>query len=312
VVNSTRFVYVSPCAESELLIGMQVGGIHASSKRASGRLSTRHGEVPCPRKHQPVQSLSTITDFPGPVSWCLIVIVPRFCSAIGQLKLWRFPMRLYRPLFSRMLPIAFLMGCLLVLPQSGKAQQITYSGEAMGAYVDVLGAINTSISDTGPLPAVGGSLSAQLATLDLSGLLSLQVLSASTNGENNQTNSQASVVNVNLNAVGLNIQASVLTSNATASCSSGNASVSGTSNIAALTVNGRSIKITGSPNQTVPLLIGSLIVNEQISSIVNAPNLTSADILVNALHLKVNGLANVVISSSHAGVSCSSSSPLPQ
>jgi UDP-N-acetylglucosamine enolpyruvyl transferase len=76
-----------------------------------------------------------------------------------------------------------------------------------------------------------------------------------------------------------------------------------------LTVNGRSIKITGSPNQTVPLLIGSLIVNEQISSIVNAPNLTSADVLVNARHLTVNGLANVVISSSHASVSCSSSSP---
>jgi hypothetical protein len=114
---------------------------------------------------------------------------------------------------------------------------------------------------------------------------------------------------MNLNAVGLNTQASVLTSNASASCPSSNASASGTSNIAALTVNGRSIKITGSPNQTVPLLIGSLIVNEQISSIVNAPNLTSADVLVNARHLTVNGLANVVISSSHASVSCSSSSP---
>jgi hypothetical protein len=221
-------------------------------------------------------------------------------------------MTLYGPLFSRTLPLAFLVSCLLVVPQRGQAQQSTYSGEALGASVDVLGAVNTSISDTGPLPVGGGSLSAQLANLDLPGLLNLQVLSASTNGENNQTNSQASVVNVVLNAAGLNIQASVLTSNATASCSSNNATVSGTSNIAALTVNGRSIKITGSPNQTIPLLLGSLVVNEQISSIVNAPNFTSADMLVNALHLKVNGLANVVISSSHAGVSCSSSSPLPQ
>jgi hypothetical protein len=215
-------------------------------------------------------------------------------------------MRLDGPLFSRMLAPAFLAGCLLSQPRDGMAQQITYSGEALVASVDVLGVINTSLSDTGPLPASGGSLSTQLANLDLPGLLTLQLLSASTNGENNQTNSQASVVNVTLNAAGVYIQASVLTSNAVAFCSSSNATVSGTSNIAALTVNGRSIKITGSPNQTIPLLVGSLIINEQISSVVNAVNFSSADMLVNALHLKVNGLANVVISSSHAGVSCTS------
>jgi hypothetical protein len=215
-------------------------------------------------------------------------------------------MRLCRPQFSRTLALVFLAGCLLGLPQSGQAQQVTYTGEAVVASVDVLGVINTSIIDTGPLPGHGGSLSAQLANLDLPGLLDLQLLSASTNGENNQTNSQASVVNVTLNVAGVYIQASVLTSNATAFCSSNSATVSGTSTIAALTVNGRSIKITGSPNQTVPLLVGSLIINEQISSIVNGVNFTSADMLVNALHLKVNGVANVVISSSHAGVTCSS------
>jgi hypothetical protein len=38
---------------------------------------------------------------------------------------------------------------------------------------------------------------------------------------------------------------------------------------------------------------------------VNTPTFTSGDMLVNALHLKVLGVAEVVISSSHAAVACS-------
>jgi hypothetical protein len=177
------------------------------------------------------------------------------------------------------------------------------------ASVDVLGVVNVAISDTGQLPASGGSLSAQLADVDLPGLLDLQLLSADTDGESNQTNSEASEVNLTLSVAGVHIQASVLTSNATAFCSSNNATVGGTSSIAAFTVNGRSIKITGAPNQTIPLLVGALVINEQISSIVNTMNYTSADMMVNALHLRVNGLASVVISSSHAGITCSSLLP---
>jgi hypothetical protein len=54
----------------------------------------------------------------------------------------------------------------------------------------------------------------------------------------------------------------------------------------------------------VPLLIGSLIINEQISSVTSSSCGASANLQVNALHLTVAGVANVVISSSQAGVSC--------
>ncbi len=199
-----------------------------------------------------------------------------------------------------------LPACLAASPNTRSCQaNTTYSGEAFGASVNVLGIVNTTISDTGPLPANGGSLSTQLAGIDLPGLLNLGLLTESTTGGSNRTSSQSSVANVNLAVAGIGITASVLTSNATAlACGSASPSVAGGSNIAALTVNGNSIIVTGAPNQTVPLLIGSLIINEQISSVTSSSCGASANVVVNALHLKVADIADVVISSSQAGVTC--------
>jgi hypothetical protein len=193
-----------------------------------------------------------------------------------------------------------LAGCLFGLTQLSHAQT-TYTGEAAVAKVNVLGILNASIQDTGQLPSSGGSLSTELLSLTVPNLLSLNLLSASTDGANNETDSSASVVQVTITAAGVNIAASVLTSSASATCAP---AVSGTSTVVGLKVNGLSVKITGQPNQTIPLLVGSLIINEQISSVVNQPNYTSADMLVNALHLKVDILADVIISQSHAGVTC--------
>jgi hypothetical protein len=200
---------------------------------------------------------------------------------------------------------------LLVLPQGVQAQNVTYSGEAAVVSVRALGIANLSVEDTGPLPASGGSLSTQLASISVPGLLDAHLLSASTAGENHQTNSQASVADVSVTVAGISIQTSILTSQATAACYPDHATVSGSSTIVSLTVNGQSIKVSGSPNQTVPLLVGSLVINEQISSVTNSPVTTSADMLVNALHLRVLGLADVAISSSHAGVTCTISAPPP-
>jgi hypothetical protein len=63
-------------------------------------------------------------------------------------------------------------------------------------------------------------------------------------------------------------------------------------------------KVTGKPNQTIPLLVGSLVINEQIGQVTSPPQIIAADMVVNALHLKVDLLADVVISNSHAGVIC--------
>lgn len=206
----------------------------------------------------------------------------------------------------RVVPAALLAALLFVVPGISKAQTQTteYTGEATVAAVKVLGLVNVSIEDTGPLPKSGGTRSTELAHLDIPNLLDLHLLDASTTGAANRTTSAASVADVTLSVAGIYITASVLTSNATAFCQPGHASASGTSTIAALTVNGLSVTVTGQPNQTVPLIVGSLVINEQISSTTTSPSLSSADIVVNALHLRVNFVADVVISSSHAGMSC--------
>jgi hypothetical protein len=205
----------------------------------------------------------------------------------------------------RLSRVVGVAACLAVLAGIGTAQQsTTYKGEAAVASVKALGLVNLSIDDTGPLPSSGGARSVELAHVDVPGLLDLHLLDASTNGANNQVNSAASVANVTLSVAGVYITASVLTSNATASCHPGSASAGGTSTIAALTVNGLSVNVTGQPNQTIPLIVGSLVINEQISSTTTSPNSSSADIVVNALHLRVDLLADVVISSSHAGMTC--------
>lgn len=182
--------------------------------------------------------------------------------------------------------------------------QTTYTGEAAGASVSAL-LVKTTVADTGALPSSGGSLSTQAASLNLPGLVNLHLLTASTTGNASVTSSQASVSNVSVTVAGIGISASVLTSNASAqACTAGNPTVSGGSTIANLVVNGQSITVTGAPNQTVPLLIGSLIINEQTSAVSNSSSGMSASVVVNALHLKVAGIADVVIASSQAGVSC--------
>jgi hypothetical protein len=197
-----------------------------------------------------------------------------------------------------------ILKCIFTIGLLAAAQnaiaQYNYIGDAAAAKANVLGAINATISDTGSLPNTGGSLSAELANANVPGILDLHLLSASTTGQDNNTHSQASVTDVTIHVAGINITASVLASNANASCA-GLATVNGGSTIAALKVNGVSVNVTGAPNQVIPLIVGSLIINEQLSSVTNNPGSNEADIVVNALHLKVNLLADVVISRSHAG-----------
>src|SRR5262249_24298491 len=150
---------------------------------------------------------------------------------------------------------------LLAFAAAGFGQNV-YTGEAVVARVNVLGILNASIQDTGQLPADGGSLSTELASVNVPNLLDLHLLSASTDGPRGQTEASASATQVALSVAGINITASILTSKALATCGG----VSGTSTIVGLKVNGLSVRVTGAPNQTVPLLVGSLILNEQISS----------------------------------------------
>jgi len=91
---------------------------------------------------------------------------------------------------------------------------------------------------------------------------------------------------------------------AAAVCDRGRAAVSGSSEVVGLVVNGQAVQVSGQPNQTVALPNGRIIINEQSSS---SSSKKSAEITVNALHVIVDGIADVVISSAYADINCGGS-----
>jgi hypothetical protein len=212
-------------------------------------------------------------------------------------------MRRLNACVGRSAAIMMLAVGLLSLPATGTAQ-VTYVGQAAAVSLSVLGAIHVSISDTGALPASGGALASELLSATVPNILQADVLTASTQGAESTTTSQASVADVSLTVLGIDIKASVLTSNASASCVTYPPTVSGSSSIASLTVNGLSVEVTGAPNQTIPLLVAELVINEQIPTITYVGGAPHVEMLVNALHLKAGGLADVAIASSLAGMNC--------
>jgi hypothetical protein len=184
----------------------------------------------------------------------------------------------------------------------------SYSGRALVLGAKVLGIV-TGVADTGPLPSAGGVKEVSLVTANVPGLLSADALEAFTLGQNEHTISQARAANVNLGlSVGnITIGANLLASTAMAACSNNAPSLSGSSVVAALSINGKSIVVTGAPNQTVNLLLGKVIINERSST----QSGSTGSIHVSAIHVVVAGLADVLISSADAGITCSPPPPLP-
>jgi hypothetical protein len=97
---------------------------------------------------------------------------------------------------------------------------------------------------------------------------------------------------LNLTVAGLPISADFVRSSAVAIAGTAG---SGTSEIDNLAINGVQIAVTGAPNQTIPIPGGQLVINEQTVS--------GGTAVVNALHLTVNGIADLVIASATAGIS---------
>src|SRR2546426_3216572 len=204
---------------------------------------------------------------------------------------------------SGVLTVSLLLSLLFWPAQSASANDTTFSGRATVVDATVLG-IRTVISDTGPLPPSGGAQDATLLSASVPGLLTAEVLHASTVGQGQRSSSEASVANVTLTVGGNAITAGLLQARATAECHNGVASVSGSSDIVGLMINGQSIVVSWQPNQTISLPLGGrVIINEQTSSASG----NNGDITVNALHVEVDGVANVIISSAHADITCGGS-----
>jgi hypothetical protein len=202
----------------------------------------------------------------------------------------------------RLFVLMLASGCLLAatVPQAMAASsggQTKFSGQATVVRANVLGQ-DVVLSDTGALPESGGALEASLLEANVPGLLTAEVLHASTVGQNKESNAEASVANFSLTVGGNTIAADFLGARARAACAASGPVTSGSSEIAALTINGQTIAVSGQPNQRVDLVAGGyVIINEQTST-------RPGDITVNALHVVIPGLADVIISSAHADVVC--------
>jgi len=198
-----------------------------------------------------------------------------------------------------------LAGVLADVSAAPSSQATSYSGRATVLQATVLDFSPVVLADAGSLPPSGGAQEASLLNASVPGLLTAEVLHASTVGKGNASRSEASVAEVSLTVAGNTISAGLLQARATAVCSNGVATASGTSDIATLSVNGQTITISGTPNQEVPLILGGeVIINEQTS-------MGPGDITVNALHVVVPGAADVIVSSAHADITCQSAPPPP-
>lgn len=181
----------------------------------------------------------------------------------------------------------------------------SFSGQATVVRAHVAG-IPILLADTGALPPSGGAQDASLLNASVPGVLSAEVLHASTVAQGSTSRSEASVANISLMAGGNTIAADFLMARATATCGSGGASTSGSSEVVGLAVNGKSVTVSGSPNQTVSLPAGGqVIINEQSSS----SSGSAGSMTVNALHVTVPDVAgvprsDVIISSAHADITC--------
>jgi hypothetical protein len=190
----------------------------------------------------------------------------------------------------------------------------TYSGRATVAQAQVLTLDTIRLGDTGPLPASGGAKEASLATVTIPPTLGVLELTAvvghaTTVGQGNHSRSEASLADLNMIVAGNRISAQFLHARAQATCEGGGATASGSSEIVGLVINEQQIVVATQPNQTVDLPAGSgtVVINEQRRTVSG----TSADIVVNALHVTVSGVADVIISSAHADISCAASPPPP-
>jgi hypothetical protein len=184
----------------------------------------------------------------------------------------------------------------------------TYSGRASILGSKILG-ISVNVADTGPLPSSGGTREVSLVSANVVGLLTADALDAFTTGQNEHTISQSTVANAHLGiSVGnITIGANLLAATATAVCSNNAPSLGGSTVITALSINGKSIVVTGAPNQTINLLLGKVIINERTSTL----NGASGSIHVAAVHVVVAGLVDVFLSAADAGINCAPPTPPP-
>lgn len=192
---------------------------------------------------------------------------------------------------------AQLGGLLPPLPTPTPTTTSTVVGDASAAQASVLGILGTAmtsaLADTGTLTTPNNALDASTLAGGIPSVLSAETLSASTISWADQVDSQASLGNLSMTVAGIGITADFLMAQASQVLG---AAGSGSSTLTNLAINGTPIAISGSPNQAISIPGGQVIINEQTIS-------STGTAVVNALHVVVTGVADVVIASATAGIS---------
>jgi hypothetical protein len=193
----------------------------------------------------------------------------------------------------RALPLAAAIAAALLLsPLAGEAQ--TASGVASAVQATVLGPVagtTTVLAGTVPLAGTSDALQASALTGTIPGLLAGEALHATTIGWPDQVASEASLAQLVLSVAGTTVGADFVMARALAVLGS---AAAGTSNIANLSINQVPIPVTGDPNQTIYVPGGQVVINEQQTF--------ATSTVVNALHVTVYGVADVVVASATAGI----------
>ncbi len=187
-----------------------------------------------------------------------------------------------------MAAIVALTGC-VGWATAGDAQTVT--GQARAVQATVLGS-QTVLSDTGALTGGDDARQASQVTGAVPSVLTAEALHATTIGWPDQAVSAASLAGLAVTVAGNGITAGFVMARAAAILGGAGA---GDTDIDALSINGAPITVTGQPNQTIPLLRGRVIINEQ-------QPLFPSGMTVNALHIVIDGVADVVIASATAGI----------
>lgn len=148
----------------------------------------------------------------------------------------------------------------------------------------------TTLASTGTLSSLTDAREASQLTGDVPALLSAEALHATAIGLSDSVASQASLGNLVLGIGTTSISADAVLAQAEAAAGS----ATGSSVLGNLTLNGVLVAVSGAPNQTISIPGGRLVINEQTA--------TAGGIVVNALHLVVDGVADVVLGSATAAV----------
>ena len=184
-----------------------------------------------------------------------------------------------------------------LLPPLPTTTTPTVVGDASAARVSILGILGTAttmaLADTGTLSGVNDARDASMDTGTVPSVLTGEVLSAGAISWPNEVDSAVSLANLNMSVAGIGISADSVMAEASQVLG---AAGSGTSYIDNLSINGIPVAVTGAPNQTIWVPGGQVIINEQTIS-------STGTAVVNALHVAITGVADVVIASATAGIS---------